>query len=264
MLELTDISLTFGRGTPLARPALRGVSLRLEEGQFACLVGSNGAGKSTLLGVAAGTHRPDQGRVRIGSRDVTRLPEHRRAVLVGRVFQDPLQGTAPNLTVEENLALAADRGKRRGLGPLLGRARRAWLRERLESLGLGLESRLSVRVGMLSGGQRQALTLLMATLARPEVLLLDEHTAALDPATASRVADLTWRLAEELRLTTLMVTHNLEQAIGLGHRLVMMHEGEIILDLHGAQKAGLTVSGLRHEFERARGTSFTYDRAVLA
>ncbi len=264
MLELVNLTHAFGRGTPMEKPALRGVSLRLGPGEFACLVGSNGAGKSTLLNAVAGTYVPDGGRVLIDGKDVTRLPEHRRAQLVGRVFQNPLQGTAPNMTVEENLSLAAERGGRRGLGPLLTVRRRAWLRERVSVLGLGLEDRLGARVGLLSGGQRQALTLLMATLARPQVLLLDEHTAALDPATAERVVEMTTRLAEELTLTTLMVTHNLEQAISLGHRLIMMHEGQVVLDVKGQQKSSLTVGGLRSEFERVRGVAFSYDRAVLA
>lgn len=264
MLELVNLTHTFGRGTPVEKAALRRISLRLEPGEFSCLVGSNGAGKSTLLGAVAGAFLPDHGRVLIGDKDITRLPEHRRAHLVGRVFQNPLQGTAPGMTVEENLALAAQRGRRLGLRPLLTKGSRAWLRERLAGLGLGLEDRLAAKVGLLSGGQRQALTLLMATVSRPEVLLLDEHTAALDPATAERVVELTTQLVEELHLTTLMVTHNLDQAIALGHRLLMMHDGEVVLDLRGQQKSSLTVGGLRSEFERVRGVAFTYDRAVLA
>jgi putative ABC transport system ATP-binding protein len=263
-LKLVNISHTFGQGTPVLKTALHGVSLHLTEGEFACVVGSNGAGKSTLLNAVAGAYHPDQGQVIIGGQDVTGLAEHRRARSVGRVFQNPLHGTAPNMTVEENLALAAERGRFLGLRGILSANRKRDLRDRVAHLGLGLEDRLTTKVGLLSGGQRQALTLLMATLVRPKVLLLDEHTAALDPATADRVLELTTQLVAEHRLTTLMVTHNLLQAVSLGSRLLMMHDGEVILDLKGEQKSSLTTEGLRSLFASARGQTFEDDRALLA
>jgi putative tryptophan/tyrosine transport system ATP-binding protein len=233
VIELSGISVTFNRGTVNAVRALRGIDLRLDEGEFVTVVGSNGSGKSTLLNTIAGVHFPDRGRVTIAGRDVTCEPEHRRAGLIGRVFQNPLDGTAATMRVEENLALALRRGQRRGLARGVGEDRRRTFRAALEPLEMGLEKRLHATVGLLSGGQRQALTLLMATLARPRVLLLDEHTAALDPAAAAQIEALTARLVAEQGLTTLMVTHNMQQALRLGSRTLMLHQGEIGLDLAG-------------------------------
>ncbi|MGE5654697.1 MAG: ABC transporter ATP-binding protein [Bacillota bacterium] len=261
MLRLVELEHTFNQGTPMAKAALSGVSLHLAPGEFACVVGSNGAGKSTLLNAVAGVYQPDHGQVVIDGQDVTLQVEHRRARSVGRVFQNPLHGTAPAMTVEENLALAAKRGKPLGLGMILTRPRRSEIREQLAALGLGLEDRLSTKVGLLSGGQRQALTLLMATLVQPKVLLLDEHTAALDPATADRVLAITARLVKEQRLTTLMVTHNLAHAIALGDRLLMMNNGRIVHDLRGQEKASLTIEQLRSLFT---GQGIYDDRALLA
>ncbi len=261
MLRLTELEHTFNHGTPMAKTALSGVSLNLSPGEFACVVGSNGAGKSSLLNAVAGVYHPDHGSVLIDGQEVTDQAEHARARTVGRVFQNPLHGTAPGMTVEENLALAAKRGKHLGLGMMLSCAKRSEIREELAALGLGLEERLTTRVGLLSGGQRQALTLLMATLVRPKVLLLDEHTAALDPATADRVLAITARLVKEQGLTTLMVTHNLAHATALGNRLLMMKEGRIVQDLHGQAKATLTVEQLRSLFT---GQGIFDDRALLA
>jgi putative ABC transport system ATP-binding protein len=248
MLRMSNVTHIHCQGTPLQTTALRNVSLRLHPGDFACVVGPNGSGKSSLLGIVSGVHQPVAGSVSIAGRIVNGLPHHRRAADIGMVFQNPLQGTCPSMTVEENLALACLRGKPYGLSWLLAKHRRSQLRERLAQLALGLEDRLHSRVGLLSGGQRQALTLLMATLARPKLLLLDEHTAALDPATAERVIQLTRDLVGQQGLTTLMVTHSLEQALTLGNRLIMLRAGEIVLNLHQEQKARLTVERLRQEF----------------
>lgn len=263
MIELADLRVTFNRGTVNAVDALRGIDLRLDEGELVTVVGSNGAGKSTLLNVIAGVVTPDVGRVSIGGRDVTRQAEHRRAGLVGRVFQNPLDGTASTMRVEENLALALRRGKPRGLARGVGEERRKVFRAALEPLGMGLEGRLDATVGLLSGGQRQALTLLMATLAKPRVLLLDEHTAALDPAAAAQIEDLTARLVEGQGLTTLMVTHNMQQALRLGTRTLMLHQGEIALDLSGDERRGLTVDGLVQRFHEARQQDLVDDELLL-
>lgn len=263
-LELWGVAQTFFPGTVNETRALQGVDLSLKPGEFVTVVGSNGAGKSTLLNVVAGVLRPDQGNVLLGGADVTRLGEVERARRIGRVFQNPTAGTAPSLTVEENLSLALSRGERRGLLWAVTGAKRRRFQQELAGLGLGLEKRLNDKVGLLSGGQRQALSLLMATLKRPDVLLLDEHTAALDPRTAALIADLTARWVEERQLTTLMVTHNLEHAIRLGHRLIMMHQGRILFEMAGQEKADLTIEKLRAAFERVLGEHFAYDRAVLA
>lgn len=263
-LHIEELEKTFFPGTPNETRALRGISLHLQPGEFVTVVGSNGAGKSTLLNAVAGAIQPDQGQIRLDDTDITRLGEVERSRRIGRVFQNPLAGTAPSLTVEENLALALARNSRRGLGWSLNFNKRRRFQEELAQLGLGLENRLTDRVGLLSGGQRQALSLLMATLTRPDVLLLDEHTAALDPRTASLNAELTARWVADHGLTTLMVTHNLEHAIQLGHRLIMMHEGQILFEVDGAAKQALTIDGLRQAFERTRGERFSYDRAVLA
>ncbi|MDR1633675.1 MAG: ABC transporter ATP-binding protein [Bifidobacteriaceae bacterium] len=262
MLSLTGVSKTFFPGTANERRALRNIWLELAEGDFATVIGSNGAGKSTLLNVIAGSLSTDDGAIVIDDRDVTKLPAHRRAGLLARVFQDPQAGTSPHLTIEQNMAIALTRGARRGLGVGVGRKRRSAFREELEVLGLGLESRLKTRVGMLSGGQRQALSLLMASFTHPRLLLLDEHTAALDPARAELVTELTVKVVAETNLTALMVTHNMAQALRVGNRLLMMHEGEIILELDAAQKRRTTVADLMDRFTSVRGQ--LADRSLLS
>ncbi len=242
ILRVLGVTKTFSLGGSRI-PALDGLTLFLSEGEFTTLIGSNGAGKTTLLNVIAGTLRPDRGRVEILGQDVTRWPAQRRAKLIGRVFQDPLRGTASQLTVAENLALAAKKGGR-GLAPLLSRRRRRFLAQVLASLEMGLEGRLGEKVAHLSGGERQALAVLMATLTNPKLLLLDEHTAALDPANAEKVLAITERLVAEQHLTTLMVTHRMDQALALGNRLIMMHKGRIVLDLEGEEKRRLGVEDL--------------------
>jgi len=264
VLELCDVYKTFHPGTVNEKKALCGLNLRLGPGEFVTVIGGNGAGKSTLLNAVAGVWPVDAGRVRIGGRDVTGLPEYRRAAFIGRVFQDPMLGTAPDMQIGENLALAARRGQKRGLRRGLTRAERGEYRDRLAALGLGLEDRMTVRAGLLSGGQRQALTLLMAALRKPELLLLDEHTAALDPRTAALVLALTDRLIAENGLTALMITHNLRDAIAHGTRLIMMQEGRIILDLAGEEKRRLTADDLLRRFSAAAGEPFDSDRALLA
>jgi putative ABC transport system ATP-binding protein len=253
VLTVSDVRMTFFPGTPNARLALQGVSLELAEGDFVTVIGSNGAGKSTLLNVVAGTLRADSGTVTIDGRDVTRLGEHQRARYIGRVFQNPGAGTAPHMTIEENLAMALERGKGRGLRRGVTHAKRERFRRELVALEQGLEDRLGDWVGLLSGGQRQALSLLMATFSEPRILLLDEHTAALDPQRAALVTRLTAEVVERFGLTTLMVTHNMDQALRLGNRLVMMHEGRIVLDLDAEAKAKMTVKGLLAEFEKVKG-----------
>ncbi len=249
ILEVLKVTKTFALGAERV-VALQELDLLLAEGDFVTVIGSNGAGKSTLLNVIAGTCRPDRGRVKLAGRDVTRWPAHRRAPLIGRVFQDPLQGTAAQMTVAENLALAGKKG-RRGLAPLLTRRRRRFLAEGAASLGMGLEERLSEKVAHLSGGERQALTVLMAVLTRPKLLLLDEHTAALDPANAEKVLAITEKLVAEHGLTTLMVTHRMDQALAVGNRLIMMHKGHIVLDLGEEEKRRLGVEDLVGFFRRA-------------
>ncbi|MFV0406160.1 MAG: ABC transporter ATP-binding protein [Propioniciclava sp.] len=252
MLSVEKLQVTFFPGTVNERRALQGVDLSLAEGDVVTIVGSNGAGKSTLLNVVAGPLRADAGRLLIQGRDITRLSEHQTAQMVGRVFQDPRAGTAPHMTIEENLAIALARGSRRGLRQAVTRAKRQLFRTELLQLEQGLESRLKDWVGLLSGGQRQALSLLMATLQQPKVLLLDEHTAALDPQRAELVTRLTRDLVARHRLTTLMVTHNMEQALALGNRLIMMHQGRIVLSLDEEAKQRMTVPGLLTAFERLK------------
>lgn len=264
MLSVNGIYKLFNPGTINEKIALQNVSLTLEEGDFVTLIGGNGAGKSTLLNCIAGVYPIDRGSIIVDGTDVTRLPEHKRASVLGRVFQDPMMGTAANMGIEENLALAYRRGQRRGLKWYITNKERELYKELLSTLGLGLENRLSQKVGLLSGGQRQALTLLMATLKRPKVLLLDEHTAALDPKTAQTVLELTDRFVDEGRLTTLMVTHNMRDAIKHGNRLIMMHEGRIILDIKGEEKKKLTVEDLLSRFGKASGEEFANDRALLS
>jgi putative tryptophan/tyrosine transport system ATP-binding protein len=263
-LEVKSLHKTFFPGTPNETKALQGIDLTLQPGEFVTVVGSNGAGKSTLLNAVAGVIRPDRGAILLGGADVTRQGETERSRRISRVFQNPMAGTAPALTIEENLSLALARGGRRGLLWAVTGAKRSRFQAELAQLGLGLENRLSDKVGLLSGGQRQALSLLMSTLNRPEVLLLDEHTAALDPRTANLIAELTARWVQEHKLTTLMVTHNLEHAIRLGDRLVMMHQGQVLFQVIGPEKANLTIDGLRAAFGRVRGETFNYDRALFA
>ncbi|HLS90084.1 MAG TPA: ATP-binding cassette domain-containing protein [Limnochordia bacterium] len=264
MLRLQHVQKTFNPGASNEKVALRGVTLTIAEGEFATVIGSNGAGKSTLLNVIAGTHLPDAGNIYLGDHDITWMPEHRRAAWIGRVFQDPLLGTAGSMTIEENLAMAAARGRRRRMRLAVNQAMRAFFREELARLGLGLEDRLDTRVRFLSGGQRQALALLMAILQRPLLLLLDEHTAALDPRTARQILELTERVVREHRLTTLMVTHNLEHALSMGDRTIMMHEGEAVLDVSGAERAAHTVDSLLQEFARVRGERLVDDKILTA
>lgn len=262
MLDLQNISKTFLRGTVNERAALVDINLKLAATEFVTVIGSNGAGKSTLLNVVAGSLKPDEGTVSIAGRDVTKLTDYKRAKYIGRVFQNPSLGTAPHMSIEENLSIAWERGKRRTLGMGVTRVKRAYYREQLATLHQGLEDRLKDWVGLLSGGQRQALSLLMATFTGPDILLLDEHTAALDPQRAASVTQLTADLVAEHQLTTLMVTHNMEQALRLGDRLLMMHQGRIILDVPHEVKSQMTVRDLLDEFEKVKGAELT-DRDLL-
>lgn len=263
MLDITDVTKTFFPGTVNEKRALQGINLHLAAGDFVTVIGSNGAGKSTLLNAIAGRMGVDTGDIGIDGRSVRRLPDYARARYLGRVFQDPMAGTAPDLTIEQNLALAYQRGKRRGLGLGLTPSRRQLFREELVSLGLGLEDRLGTRVGLLSGGQRQALSLLMAGFTRPKILLLDEHTAALDPVRAAHVTELTERIVASEHLTSLMVTHNMSQAIALGNRLIMMHEGRIIYEVGGAAKERTTVDDLLERFAAIKG-AVVDDKTMLS
>jgi putative ABC transport system ATP-binding protein len=263
MINLKNIKVVFGRGTPLQKQALNGVNLTIEEGSFVTVIGSNGAGKSTLLGVLAGDVLATEGQVLIGNTDVTRKTTSARAGLVARVFQDPLAGSCGALSIEENLALAARRGERRGLAPALGAKRRDHFRDRIDELNLGLESRMKDRMDLLSGGQRQAVSLVMATLAGSEVLLLDEHTAALDPGMAEFIMNLTQRIVSERKLTTLMVTHSMRQALDYGHRTIMLHGGELVLDVHGDNRKTLTVEDLIDMFRKMRGQTLDDDALLI-
>ena len=264
MLELKSIYKTFNPGTINAKTALQDLSLTLNDGDFVTVIGGNGAGKSTMLNAVAGTFTVDAGTIAIGGVDVTHLPEHRRAKFIGRVFPDPMMGTAPTMQIEENLALAARRGRRRGLSWGITRAEREEYRERLSTLGLGLEDRMTSKAGLLSGGQRQALTLLMASLRRPELLLLDEHTAALDPATAAKVLELSDRIVAENHLTAMMITHNMRDAITHGNRLIMMNAGRIILDISGEEKKKLTKQDLLDRFAALAGQQEETDSVLLS
>lgn len=263
MIRVEDLVVTFNKGTPLEKRALAGVDLTIEKGEFVSVIGSNGAGKSTLLSAVAGDILPTEGRIVIDGDDVTRQPTARRSSKVARVFQDPLAGSCGDLSIEENLALAAARGQRRGLGAALNASRRGLFRDRVASLGLGLENRLPDKMGLLSGGQRQALSLVMATLASSSVLLLDEHTAALDPGMAHFVAELTRKTVAEHGLTTLMVTHSMRQALDLGTRTIMLHEGKIVLDVKGDERAGMTVGSLVAMFRRQRGETIDDDALLM-
>jgi putative ABC transport system ATP-binding protein len=252
MLEVRNVSKTFYPGSVNEVRALRNIDFTLEKGSFVIIIGTNGSGKSTLLNGVAGTFYVDEGSIQLSGQDVTAWPEHRRAKLIGRVFQNPFSGTAPNMSIEENLALAARRGFSRGLGWALAGQLRRQFSDRVRKLHMGLENRLQNSIGTLSGGQRQALTLLMATWVQPELLLLDEHTAALDPKSADQVIQLSQEIIMELQLTTLMVTHSMQQAVNLGDRLIMMHRGKIIHDLRGAEKKRLKVDDLLHRFQEVR------------
>ena len=264
MLDLINISKTFNPNTINQKVALDGVSLHLDDGDFVTMIGSNGAGKSTLLNAIAGEWPVDSGRIIIDGNDVTGLSEHKRALWLGRVFQDPRLGTAATMQIIENLALAKRRGQKRGLKPGVTKAEKDEYRDLLATLGLGLENRITEKVGLLSGGQRQALTLLMATLNKPKLLMLDEHTAALDPRTAEKVLTLSDQIIKENNLMTMMVTHNMKDAIRYGNRLIMMNDGKVILDIRGEEKKNLTVKALMDEFARASGEEITSDKALLS
>ena len=264
MLDIKNIYKTFNAGTVNEKTALNGVSLHLNEGDFVTVIGGNGAGKSTLMNAVAGTWLVDEGSITIGGVDVTRLPEHKRAQYIGRVFQDPMMGTAATMQIEENLALAFRRGKSRTLRIGITKEEREHYREMLKILDLGLEDRLTSKVGLLSGGQRQALTLLMASLVKPKLLLLDEHTAALDPKTAAKVLDATQRIVEKNQLTTMMITHNMRDAINYGNRLIMMYDGHVVVDVSGEEKKNLTVEQLLNLFSQASGSDEVDDKLVLS
>ncbi len=264
MLKLTGIYKVFNPGTINEKQAIQNLNFTLNDGDFVTVIGGNGAGKSTMLNLIAGVHTADAGSIVLDGQNITKLPEYRRARLLGRVFQDPMMGTAGNMWIEENLAMAYRRGKRRTLRWGITNEERELYREKLKTLGLGLEERMTSKVRLLSGGQRQALTLLMATLQEPRLLLLDEHTAALDPKTAHKVLTLTEKIVSESRLSTLMVTHNMKDAIRYGNRLIMMHEGKIIYDVSGEEKKNLQVSDLLAKFEAASDGAFANDRMLLA
>ena len=264
MLKLNNIRKVFNAGTVNEKIALKGLNLHIQEGEFVTVIGGNGAGKSTMLNTVAGVFGVDEGSVLIDGVDVTHLPEFKRAKFIGRVFQDPMMGTAATMQIEENLALAARRGKKRTLRIGITNAEREQYREQLKILDLGLEDRMTSKVGLLSGGQRQALTLLMATLQRPKLLLLDEHTAALDPKTASKVLEATQKIVEKSNLTTLMITHNMRDAITYGNRLIMMYDGHVVVDVRGEEKKNLTVEQLLNLFSQASGSDEVSDKLVLS
>ena len=264
MLELKNICKTFNKGTINEKKALAGLSLHLEPGDFVTVIGGNGAGKSTMLNAVAGVWPVDSGRIILDGVDVTALPEHKRAGYIGRVFQDPMMGTAPNMQIEENMALAMRRGEKRGLRWAVTNAEREQFREQLSTLGLGLEDRMTAKVGLLSGGQRQALTLLMASLKKPKLLLLDEHTAALDPATAAKVLEISDKIVEENQLTTMMITHNMKDAIRHGNRLIMMNQGKIILDIRGEEKQHLSKHELIEMFAQIASSPLESDEVLLS
>ena len=264
MLKITNLKKTFNPGTVNAKTALDGLNLMLNDGDFVTVIGGNGAGKSTMLNAIAGVWKPDEGTIQIDGVDVTAMPEYKRAAFLGRVFQDPMKGTAPDMEIAENLGIAARRGTKRKLVWGIRKAEREQYKALLADLELGLEERLSCKVGLLSGGQRQAITLLMATLRRPKLLLLDEHTAALDPKTAAKVLEITNRLVTENNLTTLMITHNMHDAIAYGNRLIMMHEGRIVVDVSGEEKKQLTISQLLGLFEQASGSMMADDKVILS
>ena len=264
MLKITNLHKTFNAGTVNEKKALNGLNLTIEEGEFVTVIGGNGAGKSTLLNAISGIWKPDWGTIEVDGIDVTDMPEHKRAQFLGRVFQDPMKGTAPDMEIAENLAIASKRGLKRKFRRGVTKTGRKYYKELLATLELGLEERLSTKVGLLSGGQRQAVTLLMATMNHPKLLLLDEHTAALDPKTASKVLYLTDKIVKENNLTALMITHNMHDAIAYGNRLIMMHEGEILIDVKGEEKQNLTIEQLLKLFEANSGSKFGDDKAILS
>ncbi|MBM7631705.1 ABC transporter ATP-binding protein [Geomicrobium sediminis] len=265
MLQLSQIFKVFNEGTTDEKAALENVYLDLKDGDFVTVIGSNGAGKSTLMNLIAGNLTPDVGKILIDTKDVTRLKEHERSKLIGRVFQDPMAGTAPSMTIEENMAMAYSRTRKRSfIAKGVTKSRKMFFKEQLESLGLGLEDRLNAKVGFLSGGERQALSLLMATFTDPSILLLDEHTAALDPSRAELITDKTKEIVSKNELTTLMVTHNMQQALDLGNRLIMMDKGQIIFEAEGEEKQRLTVERLLEEFQKIQGNQLANDRAILS
>ena len=264
MLELNGLYKTFNAGTVNEKRAIDGLDLKLEDGDFVTVIGGNGAGKSTMLNLISGVFPPDKGTVTLDGVDLTHLPEHKRAKYLGRVFQDPMMGTAATMQIEENMALAARRGQRRGLKWSITKAERERYREMLATLGLGLEDRMTSKVGLLSGGQRQALTLLMATMKKPKLLLLDEHTAALDPKTAAKVLETTETIVRRDNLTTLMITHNMRDAIAHGNRLIMMYEGNIVIDVSGEEKKKLTVETLLGMFSKVSGSDEADDKLLLS
>lgn len=264
MLKIENVKKVFNPGTINEKVALDGVNLTLNEGEFVTVIGGNGAGKSTTLNAVAGVWPVDSGKIYIGGDDVTKLSEHKRAKYLGRVFQDPMIGTATTMSIEENMAIAARRGKSRGLNWGITKAEREKYREMLKMLNLGLEDRLTSKVGLLSGGQRQAITLLMASIQKPKLLLLDEHTAALDPKTAAKVLEISDQIIAENHLTAMMVTHNMKDAIAHGNRLIMMHEGKVILNIAGEEKKKLTVADLLQQFEKVSGEEFASDKALLS
>ncbi|OUN07563.1 ABC transporter ATP-binding protein [Flavonifractor sp. An92] len=264
MLEIKEVYKTFNAGTVNEKRALNGLNLTLDDGDFVTVIGGNGAGKSTMLNIVSGAYTVDSGSITIDGQDVTGLPEHKRARFIGRVFQDPMMGTAATMQIEENLALAARRGQKRTLRPGITKAEREEYREMLKILDLGLEDRLTSKVGLLSGGQRQALTLLMATLKKPKLLLLDEHTAALDPKTAAKVLETTEKIVKRDKLTTLMITHNMRDAIAHGNRLIMLYDGRVVLDIAGEDKKHLTVEDLLEQFTKVSGSDEADDKLLLS
>ena len=264
MLKVDNIFKTFNAGTINEKRALNGLSLHLKPGDFVTVIGGNGAGKSTMLNAVAGAYSVDEGSIVIDGVDVTHLPEYKRAKYIGRVFQDPMMGTAATMQIEENLALAARRGKMRTLRPGITQKEREQYKEQLKILDLGLEDRLTAKVGLLSGGQRQALTLLMAAMQKPKLLLLDEHTAALDPKTAAKVLEATQKIVEKDNLSTLMITHNMRDAIAYGNRLIMMSDGKIVVDVSGEEKKNLTVEQLLALFSKASGSDEADDKLLLS
>ncbi len=264
MIELMNVRKVFNPKTVNENVAIKGLNLKIEKGEFVAVIGSNGAGKSTMLNLIAGILQPDSGNVMANGKDITALPDHARASFIGSVFQDPLSGTAKSLSIEENMAIALKRGQGRWFRKGVNRKNRQLFSEKLATLGLGLENRLKTNAGLLSGGQRQCLTLLMAVMANPEILLLDEHTAALDPKTAELVMNLTAKLVSEMNLTCLMVTHNMKQAVEYGSRIIMMHGGEVVVDVRGADRQGLTVADLMRMFENVRGVGLEDDKLLLS
>ena len=264
MLKITNLQKTFNPGTVNAKVALDGLNLHIKEGDFVTVIGGNGAGKSTLQNAIAGVWKPDYGTIEIDGVDVTNMPEHKRASFLGRVFQDPMKGTAPDMEIAENLAIASKRGVRRRFVRGVRKSDREYYKQLLKTLDLGLEDRLSTKVGLLSGGQRQAVTLLMASMNKPKLLLLDEHTAALDPKTAAKVLEITDKIVTENNLTTLMITHNMKDAIAHGNRLIMLQEGRVIVDVEGEEKKKLTVEDLLKLFAQATGTMETSDKLLLS